>query len=167
MPGSMKWTTKWLCTTLAAATGGGGCGEIYRPWTGGMYGAKISPKTTWRASGSVSNPQAAIDEDLATVARSGYRYAGAELLIDLQQNCLFDTIVIDHGEEDRDGYARRLEVATSLTGKSFPKRKQHQAAGTRRITHLLLPKPVLARYLRLRVITPGRRAWAVGEVYVY
>ena len=162
----MRYVTKWLClVTAAAVIAAGGCdvSEIYRPRTDDMFGAKISPKRKWRASGSVTNPKAAIDGRLETIARASFRRAGAELTIDLGETCVFQMIIIDHGNEQT-GCARRVGVATSTNGRTFKDR--HAAPGARRVTHILLPKPVLARYLRLKVITPGRRPWAVGEVYL-
>ena len=162
----MRYVAEFLClVTAAALIAAAGCDvtEIYRPRTDEMFGAKISPKTKWRASGSVTNAKAAIDGNLDTIARASYRRAGAELTIDLQETCVFQMIIIDHGNEQT-GCARRIGVATSTNGRRFKDR--HASPGARRVTHILLPKPVLARYLRLKVITPGRRPWAVGEVYI-
>ena len=161
----MKYVTKWLCLVTVVLTAAAGCDvtEIYKPRTDETFGAKISPKKNWRASGSVTNPQAAIDGNLDTIARSSYRRAGAELTIDLQQTCVFQMIIIDHGNEQT-ACARRVGVSTSTNGREFKDR--YASPGTRRVTHILMPKPVLARYLRLKVVTPGRRPWAVGEIYI-
>ena len=162
----MNWTRTWLCVAAAATvTAATGCevGEIYWQRPGGKLGLKISPKASWRASGTAANPRAAIDGDLTTAARSSYRGGNAELTIDLGRRCLFEMIVIDHGEAQH-GYARRVGVATSRNGKAYVDR--YTAPGTRRVTHLMLPKPALARYVRLKVVAPGRRAWSVAEVYI-
>ena len=161
-------TSVTKCLALAAAViacGSGGCDPpvIYRPWTGGTYGASITPRTTWRASGSIANPGNAVDDDLLTAASSGYQKAGGEIVIDLGKQCLFSLIIIDHGES-QDGYARRVGVATSTAGKVYTER--FTAPGSRRVTHVLLPKPTSARYVRLRVTTPGSRPWSVAEVYL-
>jgi len=162
----MRYVTTWLCLVTALvliASGGCDVPRIYSQRTDQMFGAKISPKTQWRASGSVTKPAAAIDGNLDTIARSSYRLAGADLTIDLKGACVFQMIIIDHGSEQT-GCARRVGVATSTDGRGFKDR--YAGPGARRVTHLLLPKPVLARYVRLKVITPGRRPWAIGEIYI-
>ncbi len=162
----MKCVTRWLCLVAAAALLGAGCtvSDIQTPWIGGKFGAKIEPKKAWTASGNVTDAPAAIDGNLTTAARSSLRPAGAVLTIDLKKACLFQVVIIDHGEA-QDGCARRVSVATSTGGSRYTDR--HAAAGTRRLTYLLLPKPVVARYVRLTVVTPGGRPWSVGEVFIH
>ncbi len=162
----MKCIGKWICLGAAAGVVGGiGCvpGEIYRPFAGQTLGMKITPKDGWRASGTLPNPRAAVDGDLATLARAGRRSGNAQLTLDLRENCVFQSVIIDHGESQY-GCGRRVSVATSVDGKIFVPR--YAAQGTRRVTHLLLPKPVLARYVRINVLATGRRPWAVAEVYI-
>ena len=36
--------------------------------------------------------------------------------------------------------------------------------GTRRVTYVLLDRPVLARYVRIQAIEPGRESWAVADI---
>lgn len=126
-------------------------------------GAKITPKRTWAARGDLSNPAAVADGLLVTVARSDYDYTGAELVIDLRQPCMFQTVVIDHGLEPQ-GHCRKVGVATSLDGKLWVDR--YAGPGARRVTVLSLPEVVLARYVRLRAVQPGTRPWAVAEVFL-
>jgi hypothetical protein len=152
----------WLLA-IAAAAGGCAPAAIYTATEGGYAGIKITPKSTWSVRGSLPAPRAAIDGELATIARSDYDYTGAELIIDLKQPCMFQTVVIEHGGEDR-GFCRRVAVATSLEGKLWLIR--HTAPGTRRVTLVSLPQVVLARYVRLRVLQPGSRPWAVAEVFL-
>ena len=138
-------------------------GGIYRPTTGGYLGADISPKNTWVARGDLQNPSAAIDDDMATAARSDYEYSGAAITIDLRRPCVFQTVVVDHGAGEH-GHASKVAVATSADGRSFIDR--HVSPGKRRVTILCLPKPVLARYLRLRVTAPGVQPWNIAEIYL-
>ena len=86
-----------------------------------------------------------------------------ELTIDLKEMVLFQMVVIDHGRDEH-GYCRRVGVATSADGEAFADR--HPAPGTRRLTILSLPEPVLARYVRLRVVRPGPRPWSIAEVFL-
>jgi len=58
----------------------------------------------------------------------------------------------------------RVAVATSLDGEAFVER--HQAPGTRRVTILSLPEPVLARYVRVRAARPGDQPWSLAEVFL-
>ena len=161
----MKWA-KWICVAAAVGIWGGlSCAPspIYNDYAGETFGMKITPKHTWKAAGTLTNSPAAIDGNLVTVARSDNYQAAAELTVDLQGNCVFKSVIIDHGQSQH-GFARKVRIATSVDGKVFVNR--YTAHGTRRVTHLLLPKPVLARHVRIQVITPGERGWAVAEVYV-
>lgn len=167
MPRPMKSVTTYtlLAAAVFIALGGGGCDMpvIYQPWTGGKFGADISPRAKWKVSGTLANAQAITDGDLLTAAKGAYRNRNDELIIDLGRHCVFELIIIDHGES-QDGYVRRVGIATSIAGQIYTDR--YQAPGTRRVTHILLPQPVGARYLRLRVLTPGRLPWSVAEVFV-
>lgn len=136
---------------------------IYKPTTGGYFGADITPKNTWSARGNLTNPAAAIDENLATAARSNYQYAGAELTIDLKRVCLFQTVIIEHGAA-RAGHCRSVDISTSIDGKTFSNR--NTSPGTRRVTIVSLPKATLARYVRIKAARPGRSRWAIAEVYL-
>jgi len=57
-----------------------------------------------------------------------------------------------------------VAVLTSMDGREFEYRIS--GPGTRRITSLLLDRPVLARYVRLQAVLPGPQPWAVAEVYL-
>lgn len=138
-------------------------GGIYRSTTGGYLGADITPKKSWQAKGDLHNPGAAIDDDLTTAARSDYQYLGATITVDLRRPCLFQTVILDHGAGEH-GHAGKVTVATSMDGKSFLDR--HVSPGKRRVTVLCLPKPVLARYVRLRVAAPGAEPWNIAEIYL-
>ena len=136
---------------------------VYTPSTGGYLGADITPKNTWSVRGSLANPAAVADEDLTTAARSSYQYTGAELIIDLKKVCLFQTVIIEHGAA-RSGHCRSISVSTSVDGKIF--NNKYLSPGTRRVTIVSLPKAVLARYVRIKVVRPGRSRWAIAEVYL-
>ncbi len=152
-----------LLWASAGMIGCEGAPAIYTPTGGGYLGAEISPKNSWAVRGHLANPPAAADGNLATFARSDYAYRGAELTIDLKKVCLFQTVIIDHGIHEHE-YCPRTAVATSVDGAIFTDRLA--APGTRRVTVLCLPGPVLARYLRLRAEVPGPRPWSIAEVYV-
>ncbi len=157
-----------VCTILLAVLVMGlvGCDQavpVYTATTGGYLGADISSKRLWRLTGEMANPQAAADEDLTTSAQSDYNSAGAALTIDLGRPCLFQTVILDHGNA-RDGHARRIAVAVSMDGRTFI--DQHVGPGKRRVTIVSLPKPVLARYVRVRVVGSGPQPWSVAEVYL-
>jgi hypothetical protein len=162
----MNWFRRLACIFVALVLPLAGCdnvGGIYRSTTGGYLGADISPKNTWLVRGDLQNPLAAVDEDMATAARSDYDYSGAAITIDLRRPCVFQTVVVDHGAGEH-GHASKVAVATSADGKSFTDR--HVSPGKRRVTILCLPKPVLARYLRLRVTAPGVQPWNIAEIYL-
>ena len=123
---------------------------------------EVCARTRWRASGSLPAAGRAIDGDLQTVAHTDAPRAGTALAIDLSKVCLFNLAALDHGPNQQ-AFARGVEIRTSLDGKTFTTR--HVAPGTRRVTTLLLPKAVLARYVEFRVVEPGPGPWAVAEVY--
>lgn len=163
----MTCCRRLFCVALLWASAGmigcEGAPAIYTPTGGGYLGADISRKNSWSVRGNLANPPAAVDGNLATFARSGNSYRGAELTIDLKKVCLFQTVIIDHGSREHE-HCRRTAVATSVDGAIF--RDRYVAPGTRRLTILCLPGPVLARYLRLRAEAPGPRRWSIAEVYV-
>jgi len=118
---------------------------------------------TWRAEGSLRNPQLAIDGNLSTAAVSEPLYAGAFLTIDLGKPCLFNMVVLDHGSDEH-GHARKVALLTSMDGKSYT--RQLVASGTRRVTTLSAITLILARYVRLQAAVPGDQPWSIAEVYL-
>ena len=100
---------------------------------------------------------------MATAAVSTQHYRGAELTIDLGAPCLFNMVIIRHGP-DGEGHCARVELLTSLDGTRFISR--HIAPGTRIRTNLCPIRPILARYVRLRAVVPGKHRWSVAEVYL-
>ena len=106
----------------------------------------------------------AIDGNAATAAvapRSGYD--GASITIDLGKMCLFNFVAIEHGPNPL-GYARQVGILTSSDGKTFTRR--YSGPGKRKVTGLLLTKPIMARYVKLQADVPGARPWSVAEVYL-
>jgi hypothetical protein len=152
----MKWIGLLSLTCLLA-----GCGD------GGSYhdlgGANMSNRRTWTARGDLKDPSFAIDSNMNTAALSGADYTNTSLVIDLKQPCVFHTVIIEHGQSEM-GFPRTVGVATSMDGVKFTER--YQGPGTRKVTILLLPQPVLARYVRLQALRPGREPWSLAEVHL-
>lgn len=138
-----------------------GCQPDTYSSNGGYLGADICPKKDWTASGTLSNPSYAIDGNLDTAALSDYQYTGAELTIDLHRPCVFQTVIIEHGKNER-GFARKIAVATSVDGSVFTDR--YVAGDSRKVAILSLPGAVLARYVRIRAVTPNTQPWSIAEV---
>jgi hypothetical protein len=128
---------------------------------GAALGSSLTPKKTWRAVGNLRDPAKAIDDDSGTAAISTSSYANAFIDVDLGKACLFNRIIIDHGPDEY-GFPTRMAVYTSLDGQSFS--PLTQVAGKRKVTNVLLISPVLARYVRLQVVSPGPRPWSVAEI---
>ncbi len=124
---------------------------------------RVSPRSEWRASGSVRDPAYAIDGDLGSMAVSPQGAVQAELIIDLGRPCLFNMIVLDHGKNEF-GHAQRVTVLASVDGRTFT--PQYVARGTRRVTLFSLMTPTLARFVRLRAEGIGQQPWSVAEVHV-
>lgn len=141
---------------------GGGCNTEYDSGTK-FPAAAISDRKTWRAGGGIRTPASAIDGDLSTAAVSGYSYENKAIVIDLGKVCLFNTIIIQHGNDGL-GFCRRVGISTSLDGKDYT----HRAAvpGTRKVSFFVLVTPVLARHVRLQAIVPGNRPWSIAEVHL-
>ena len=141
---------------------GGGCDSEYSS-RARFPAAAISDRSTWKAGGAVRMPQNAIDGNLSTAAVTGHTYDNRAILIDLGKVCLFNTIIIEHGN-DEFGFCRRVGIWTSIDGKKYT----HRAAlpGTRRVSIFALVTPVLARYIRLQAVVPGNRPWSIAEVHL-
>lgn len=153
-----------LLMTLAGL--GPGCtpaGPIYEGDSGGFLAESITPRTQWTPSSNLSDPAAAIDNDLNTAASAGNASAGYVIVLDLAKPCLFQTIIIDHGPAEM-GYCGAIEVATSIDGRQFV--TEYRTFGTRRVTIISLPEPTLGRYVRLQCQSPGPEPWSVAEIYL-
>jgi hypothetical protein len=133
----------------------------YRPTTGGYVANSITPKSQWRAGGNLSTPAASIDGQTSTFARADGRRDG-ELIIDMGKPCLIASIVLDHGNSPN-ACAASVAVATSADGRTYV--EQYVAPGTWRVTTLLLAKPVMTRFIRLRA-SGGPEPWAIAEVFI-
>lgn len=141
-----------------------GCADPnYGSSAAGGAAARIGPKGNWAASGTVPAAQLAVDGDKQTVAKAGTNRTDAMLQIDLGEISLFNMVVIDHGEEEM-GFGRQVAVETSLDGRSWE--RVLTAPGKRKVTVLNMIRPQLARYVRLTVLEPGERPWAVAEVHL-
>lgn len=125
--------------------------------------AVISPKSTWKASGDLRNPSAAIDNDIATAASSGQNYNGASLTVDLGKPCVFNLVILDQGASEY-AHPRRVSLLTSLDGQKFD--LQWTAPGNRRVTVLCPLKGILARYVRVQAAMAGSQPWAIAELEV-
>jgi hypothetical protein len=151
-------------TALVAfvATGITGCNSEY------IYGRQfaqrsLTPRSMWKAAGPLRDPAKAVDGDSATAAVTEGSYGGAALDIDLGEVCFFNMVAIAHGP-DETGFCARVAVETSLDGKDFS--RWAEVPGTRRVTFVNLITPVLARYVRLKVVAEGSRPWSVAEVHL-
>ncbi len=148
---------------MAATIGCEGPMPIYSRTAGGYGGAEAAQKSSWLAQGDFHDPQFAMDGNLRTVARTDPAYQGAQLIIDLKEPVLFQTVIIDHGPDEH-GHPRKVGLATSTDGTVFLQR--YQGPGTRRVTILSLPQPVLARYLRLEALQSGAQPWSIAEIFL-
>lgn len=155
------WILAALAPVLAAGCGNGPA--VYREPTDTTLAMALTPRATWTASGDIAGAEKAIDNNLATAAVTTGDYAGQSITLHLQKACLFQTIIIDHGGDEM-GFADRVEAATSMDGKNFE--TQYTTIGTRRVTILSLPRPVLARHVRLRAVRAGARPWSLAEIYL-
>lgn len=144
---------------------GGGCepGPIYGPGAPRISIGTITNRQSWTAKGNMEKPGLATDGNINTIAVGRAGSIPAWLTIDLGQACTFNFVAIDHGRDEL-GYARRVEVAVSVDGRTFT--PQATGPGTRRVSNYLLNSPVLARYVRITAVQPGAKPWAVAEVYL-
>jgi hypothetical protein len=124
-------------------------------------GAVLSERSTWRADGDLDDVNKAIDGNILTIARSTFENPTANLTIDLGKPCVFNRIIIEHGQ-DEFGYCDRFAVLTSMDGRNYT--QQTEMSGVRKVTNVVLVTPVMARYVRLQVTVPGPQPWAVAEV---
>lgn len=143
---------------------GVGCdpGPIYGPDVPRVSVGTITDRQSWKATGNLEDGALAADGNINTIAIA---QAGnsSSLTIDLGQACTFNFVVVDHGRNEL-GYARQVEIATSIDGRTFT--PQANCPGTRRVSNFLLKSAVLARYLRITAVQPGTNPWSVAEVYI-
>lgn len=144
---------------------GGGCepGAIYGPETPRVSVGTITDRRSWTAKGNLEDRDLAADGNINTIAVGRAGSIPASLTIDLGQACTFNFVVVDHGRDEL-GYARRVEIATSIDGRTFT--PQASCPGMRRVSNFLLNSAVLARYVRITAVQPGAKPWAVAEVYL-
>ncbi len=126
-------------------------------------GSRVSSPSEWEIDGDLAYVERAIDQNPESVAMAMMPQQQATVTVDLGKACLFNTVVVSHGLENQHGYVRRLAVSTSLDGKTFSRR--YVGSGTRRKTILPIITPVLARYVRLEVLQPGDKPWAIAEIF--
>ncbi len=141
-----------------------GCapGPIYGPDAQRLSIGSITARSAWTASGNLDKPDLATDGNINTMAIGRTGTPPPSLRIDLGQACTFNFVVVDHGRDEL-AYARRVEIATSMDGRTFTPRIV--GPGTRRVSNFMLPSTALARYVRITAIEPGAKPWAVAEVY--
>ena len=157
-------TTKLLRFVFVAlvAAGAVGCGSPYvvdRQFAAGA----LTPRSRWKASGPLKDPAKALDGNDTTAAVSEPYYNDVALTIDLGEVCVLNMITIDHGPDEM-GFCIRIAAETSLDGENFVRRAE--APGTRRATFISMVTPVLARYVRLKVVAQGEKPWSVAEVHL-
>ncbi len=140
-----------------------GCGQPYRDGPKVMGNDRISPRGRWLAYGNLRDPHLAIDGNPSTAAVSEVFYHGAALTIDLGKFCQFNMVIIDHGSNEF-GFCGRVAVLTSDDGQWF--RQQVVVPGLRRVTTAVLARQVLARYIRLQALEPGKEPWSIAEVHL-
>lgn len=149
---------------LSLAVLGVGCdpGPIYGPDVPRVSVGTITDRQNWTAKGNLEDTDLSTDGNINTIsiAQAGI---SSSLTIDLGQACTFNFVVIDHGRNEL-GYARQVEIATSIDGRTFT--PQANCPGTRRVSNFLLNSTVLARYVRITAIQPGEKPWSVAEVYI-
>jgi len=155
----LRSTLLWACLLALPF----GCVQtVYSPGQTPLPGS-VSPPSQWSATGDLRSIAKAIDGNVGTAATaSSSTRNGASITIDLGKTCIFNFVAIEHGPNPL-GYARQVAVLTSSDGTTFTRR--YYGPGKRKVTGLLLTKPVMARYVKLQADVPGARPWSVAEVY--
>ena len=146
---------KWmLIVPLVAMTG---C----QPGMHGLApGSVVKPANQWSASGTLRDPQNAIDSNASTWAASNG--PGAYLDVDLGAPSIFNYVRIAHGRDDE--FPPEVSVYVSLDGKDF--QRVHKGPGTRRYTNLLLVTPCLARHVRIKAGDDVTHQWSIRDVLI-
>ncbi len=155
----IKFNVVLMITALALV----GCDSPYIQKPPDIVKTAVTAKNRWRASGNVSDAGNAVDANPSTAAVASHAGSGATLTVDLSRPCMFNMVVVNHGPNGH-GYATQLELATSTDGKIFTTRKT--VYGTRKVTTVLLIRPILARYVRLKVLQSGPKPWSAAEIYI-
>ena len=147
---------------LAGCNGSDGGGTI-GPGQRETRAARITARRQWKATGNVTDAAKAIDGREGTRAVSRQLQEEPWITIDLGQTCLFNLIVLEHGQDEH-GYAPRVAVSASRDGKEFT--HCHTAPGNRRVTYIAMITPVLARYVRISAVGKGSRPWSLAEIRI-
>lgn len=139
-----------------------GCGDQLEKSEGPKApGSVITERRLWQASGDLENCSAAIDGSLSTAAVSKRNTEGSQITIDLGKPCVFNLVILEHGD-DEFGFCRRMAMLTSMDGENFV--KVCESTDSRRAAYITPITTQLARYVRLQIVTPGARPWAVAEI---
>jgi len=153
-------TAGWLLVVVLVGCEGA---PIYtegdRRWAIGQ----VPDRSLWEAHGTMASAGQAIDGNIHTAAVAGEADRSASLVVDLGKPGTLNMVVVDHGRNEF-GFARQVEVHTSLDGKRFTRRLV--GLGTRRVSTFLLISPVLARYVRLDAVVVGDRPWSLAEIHL-
>jgi hypothetical protein len=157
---------KRLLTILAILTAPGGllmtgCAASYAGPGSRNPAARIVPRRQWELSGNLAHVERAADGSVGSRAVATEADPAPTLTVDFGRPSLFNLVAIEHGGDGM-GFARRVQVLTSLDGEQYTPR--YSSPGARHVTTLSLITPVFARYVRVRVTEPGDRPWSVGEI---
>ena len=142
-----------------------GCDPVFNPLGPRVNRDAISLPLVWKISsrgGKFKNLRGAIDGLAITKAETVGSYRGASITIDLRRPCIFNTVVLTHGDKPF-GFAKTISLATSRDGKNFT--QQITTYGTRKVTYINLLTSTTARYIRITVVKPGTEPWAISQIY--
>jgi hypothetical protein len=128
----------------------------------------MTRRKQWTISGSGAefiNLKAALDENPRTMARTKTsKFSDASITIDLGQSCVFNLVILYHGDEPL-GFPKQVSVSTSSDGVTFE--QQAIVPGTRKVTYILLEHWKRSRYVRITADRAAqRKPWCLSELYV-
>ncbi len=140
-----------------------GCEGSYQGAKGRLVASAVTARVRWSVASNMRNPAAAVDGRSGTYAEAILGAGTPQMTLDLGKASLFNLIVLEHGS-DGEHFPGRIELTTSLDGESFV--PAAVVPGTRRVTSICLVRPVLARYLRFRLLERGPEPLRIAEFYL-
>jgi hypothetical protein len=128
----------------------------------------MTRRKQWTIVGSgakFANLPAALDENPRTMARTqASAYRDASVTVDLGQSCVFNLVILYHGDEPM-GFPNQVSVATSSDGITF--KEQASVPGTRKVTYILFQHWTRSRYVRITADRAARKKpWCLSELYI-
>ena len=129
------------------------------------YRGVVTEQSQWRGYFCTGSGAAAVDDDVDTAVVTPPEHGSdVWLLIDLGENCRFQTVQLRHPDGTAAAKRYRIDVADQ---RGFPYRLVWAGPGQSDESAAILRRPVEARFIRITVLEESAPRWGVSEVEVF